>query len=101
MSNSKQELEILVTNKNFCKLRGKFTREHINAIMPAGEKFITESDSPHFDFALVTLSDSAGVSLLVHYLAFARNQKKQVSFENLSEAMQSIIKLSGLENLIL
>lgn len=99
-SKSKQELEILITNKNSCKLKGKFTREYINDIMPAGENFITASVSPCFDLALVTLSDSAAVSLLVHYLAVAKSQNKQISFENISETMHSIIKLSGLENLI-
>ncbi len=92
------ELE-LVVEKDCCVIKGSFTRDYINVIMPAGESFIGSSINPVFDLREATEVDSAGIALLVYYLGVASNKNKKVNFSNISQATRSIIELSGLEEL--
>lgn len=89
----------LAVEKDYCVVKGSFTRDYISVIMPAGEGFIDSSVNPVFDLCGTTEIDSAGVALLVYYLGVASNKKKKVTFNNIPQTTRSIIELSGLEEL--
>jgi len=52
------------------------------------------------DLAGLTRVDSAGLALLVDWLAWARAAQRQLSFESTPPALQALARLSGLEGLL-
>ena len=62
--------------------------------------FKTANDSLVIDLTEVSRSDSAGLALLLEWLAQAKHYNTSITFQNLPEQMQAIIKVSGLEDLI-
>ena len=62
--------------------------------------FKTANDSLVIDLAEVSRSDSAGLALLLEWLAQAKHNNTSITFQNLPEQMQAIIKVSGLDELI-
>lgn len=58
------------------------------------------NDTTVIDLSEVSRSDSAGLALLLEWLAQAKHHNSSITFQNLPEQMQAIIKVSGLEELI-
>ena len=57
-------------------------------------------DTKTIDLAEVSRSDSAGLALLLEWIAQSNHNNTSITFKNLPEQMQAIIKVSGLETLI-
>ncbi|MGD8484385.1 MAG: STAS domain-containing protein [Thioalkalispiraceae bacterium] len=62
--------------------------------------FSTSQQARVIDLTDVSRSDSAGLALLLEWQRLAQEQGLQLTFRNLPEQMQAIIKVSGLEKLI-
>ena len=87
----------LETSDSYCAIKGKFTREHINAIMRPGEDYITRVQMPSFDFQNVAICDSTGIALVIHWWRFATKHNKNICFNNLSDKMLAIMRVSGID----
>jgi phospholipid transport system transporter-binding protein len=53
-----------------------------------------------FDLAQVTSSNSAGVSLLLEWVKYAKQSGKTIEFKNIPAQLLSIIKVSGIQNIL-
>lgn len=53
------------------------------------------------DLGAITHSDSTGVGFIVALVKLARKENKKISFLNLPEQMRAIIRVSGLEKLLI
>ncbi|MEJ2141333.1 MAG: STAS domain-containing protein [Gammaproteobacteria bacterium] len=62
--------------------------------------FNNNYDTTVIDLSEVSRSDSAGLALLLEWLAQAKHNNTSITFQNLPEQMKAIIKVSGLEELI-
>ena len=62
--------------------------------------FKKNTDTLAIDLAEVSRSDSAGLALLLEWLSQAKHHNTSITFQNLPEQMQAIIKVSGLDELI-
>lgn len=49
------------------------------------------------DMQGVTLSDSAGLALMIEWLQLARAAKREIVFTNIPEQMRDLIRVNGLE----
>lgn len=52
------------------------------------------------DLSAVTQSDSSGVALLIAWQRYAHQLQKEIYFSNVPTAMQAIIRVSELENIL-
>jgi phospholipid transport system transporter-binding protein len=53
-----------------------------------------------FDFSKVTSVNSAGITLLIEWLKYAKREKKAISFANIPASMMSLAALSGIDQFI-
>ncbi len=53
------------------------------------------------DFLQLNNCDSAGMALLVSWLKLAKEKSLQIQFENLTEQMQQLARLSGIDHLLM
>lgn len=60
----------------------------------------TASDAFRIDLADVERADSAGVALLLEWLREARRRGKRLQLDNMPAQMQSIARVSGLDDLL-
>jgi len=54
----------------------------------------------HFDFSQVTSSNSAGLALLLEWIKYAKNQRKEIQFANLPAQIHSIARVAGIEEMV-
>ena len=66
----------------------------------SGKFFNTNETSLVFDLKAVTRSDSAGLALLIEWVAMAKNKNIAICFRNLPEQMWEIAKVSDLTEVI-
>ena len=94
-------LNFTVQSVNKGIISGVFTRDYINDIILLGETFIANSDMPNIDLKNASVCDSAAVALLIHWWGVALKQNKKIIFTNLSDKMLSIMRISGIDNIII
>ena len=63
-------------------------------------QFPPSGSEAHIDLAGVTRSDSAGLALLIEWVAMAQKQNLTICFRNLPEQMWEIAKVSDLTEVI-
>lgn len=58
---------------------------------------------PHlrFNFSKVTSANSAGLTLLIEWLKYAKQVNKPISFNHLPKQMMSLATMSGIDELLL
>jgi len=54
----------------------------------------------NFDLSGVTLSNSAGMALILEWIKYAKNHSKMIRFENIPAQLVSIISVSGLQSIL-
>lgn len=54
-----------------------------------------------FDLSTVKQSDSSGVAFLIACQRYANKLQKEIIFSNVPHTMQAIMRVSGLENILL
>jgi phospholipid transport system transporter-binding protein len=82
------------------RIIGELNMSSVPQLLQDMAGFFSTGESKVVDLAEVSRSDSAGLALLLEWLAQARQNNAKLSFKNLPEQMQAIIKISGLEELI-
>lgn len=93
-------LELVEKDKNNCIIKGSVTRGYIKDIVSAGDSFIKRAESPSMDFSGCIACDSSSVALLVHWWRFAKKEGKQVTFNNITSEMRSIMSLCNVGRLL-
>jgi phospholipid transport system transporter-binding protein len=89
VSNTLYRLEAPLTFASVPLLRG-----------PGLERIAAASGELQFDLQGVAVSDSAGLALLVDWLADARAQQRTLRYGQVPEALRALAKLSDVESLI-
>lgn len=79
---------------------GPVTLENAVALLEAGGQYLGQPQTV-IDFSEVSEIDSASVSLMLEWSRQARAQGAEVRFANPGEAIRSLTKLYGVEDLIL
>lgn len=93
---------IQVTSQGAIQVKGEITLDTTAALWQQSQSlFATLPNAVHVDLQEVTHSDSAGVALLTAWLRLARNQNKEIFFSHMPEQMQAIVRVSGLEKILL
>jgi phospholipid transport system transporter-binding protein len=67
---------------------------------PGLERIAAASGDLEFDLQSVAASDSAGLALLIDWLAEARAQQRTLRYGQASEALRALARLSEVESLI-
>jgi phospholipid transport system transporter-binding protein len=52
-----------------------------------------------FDFSKVTSANSAGITLLIEWLKYAKREKKSIRFANIPASMMALATISGIDKL--
>jgi phospholipid transport system transporter-binding protein len=80
------------------EVSGRMTFQTVPEFVARGAKFVNGGGvSLTIDMDKVTLVDSAGVALMLEWLAQARAAKRELRFINLHEQLRHLISVSGLD----
>ena len=82
------------------KVGGDLVFETVGNLLPAGEALFRGHASVVVDLSGVQASDSAGIALLLEWLAGARGRGERLAFRNLPDPLRRIARLSNLEPLL-
>lgn len=77
---------------------GDLTFAGIDRATLKANSFLQAADPIVLDLSEVANTDSAGLALLIEWLKDARKRHKQLRFKNLPTQLQTLVKLSGLDN---
>jgi phospholipid transport system transporter-binding protein len=94
-------LELLPGEGGFA-LRGSLTIGQVGPWRDRGRAALASAGGRalRIDLAGLTRVDSAGLALLVDWLAWARAAQRRLSFASTPPALQALARLSGLEGLL-
>jgi len=83
-------------------VRGVLTFETACRAHEAGLKIIAASQAPEIevDCAAVSESDSAGLAVLLNWLAIARRNHRQMRFTHLPATLCAVARISEIEGLL-
>lgn len=101
---SAQRLELVAAPSGFA-LRGDLTLAEVGPWRDRGRALLAAAGSVrggalHIGLGGVTRADSAGLALLVDWLAWARGAGCSLAFDSLPPALLALARLSGLEALL-
>ncbi len=82
------------------RIHGDLVFETVGDLLPAGEALFRDHRSLRLDLSGVGDSDSAGIALLLEWLAAARRRGGRIQFLGLPDSMLRIARLSNLEPLL-
>lgn len=83
------------------RLEGALTFATVTDLDPAFSPLLATADTTlTIDLSQVPQVDSAGLALLVHWLALARAHGRSLRYAALSEALRALAKLSDVEALL-
>lgn len=83
-------------------VRGALTFETARRAHEAGLELIAASDAPEIevDCAAVSDSDSAGLAVLLDWLAIVRRDNRQIRFTHLPDKLCAVARISEIEGLL-
>ena len=81
-------------------LHGDLGFETVSTLLSCDDELFSGSGRVTVDLAGVTEVDSAGLALLLRWLAAARRLNRDISFRNVPETLKSLAMISDLEDLI-
>ena len=88
------------TNANLHRIEGDLTSDEVPAVW-ARHRSWRESGLPDvIDLSGVGHADSAGVALLLEWLAWARRQERSLRFDNAPDSLRTIASLSQVDGLL-
>lgn len=73
----------------------------VRDLLAAGAAGINGGQVSVIDLAGVTMSDSAGLALLIEWLSVAKAAGRTLSFENIPTQLQQLARLSEVEELLI
>lgn len=80
------------------EVSGRVTFQTVPQFLGHTDKWL-QSDTSRvtIDMQGVTLTDSAGLALMIEWLQLARAAKREIVFTNIPEQMRDLIRVNGLE----
>ena len=72
----------------------------VSALLEPGAAAITEGRAAVIDLSTVSESDSSGLALLIEWLSIAKSARRSLRYENVSEQIQELARLSDVEGLL-
>ena len=81
-------------------LSGDLNFSTANRLWEESLSFLKSKKSLVIDFSNVRTSNSAGLALIVECLKWAKQNHKQISFQNIPQNISSITKICNLDKLI-
>ncbi len=85
---------------NVLHVGGSLTFATVNDVLCQAEPLLTNVATFDIDLIGVTLSDSAGVALLVHWMRDAGQYNKDIVFRNIPAQILAIANASDLDTLL-
>lgn len=84
------------------RIIGDMTFETVKQLCGEKKKLFAEpGEKVLIDLGDVARADSAGVACLLEFIRRAKSHNKEITFENIPSQLQSLIRVSGLEKLVL
>lgn len=78
-------------------IHGELTFATIHNKLVESPPFLRAGRDIVLDFSQVTLTDSAGLALMIEWIKAARHQRSQLHFKNVPKQLMNLAKLSGLD----
>ena len=72
----------------------------VSPLLEQGEAAINSGRAAVIDLSAVSVSDSAGLALLIEWLSVAKLAERTLRYENIPEQIQELARLSEVERLI-
>jgi phospholipid transport system transporter-binding protein len=72
----------------------------VSALLEPGAAAISEGRAAVIDLSTVSESDSSGLALLIEWLSVAKSARRSLRYENISEQIQELARLSDVEGLL-
>jgi phospholipid transport system transporter-binding protein len=72
----------------------------VSALLEPGAAAISSGRAAVIDLSTVSESDSSGLALLIEWLSIAKSARRPLRYENLSEQIQELARLSDVEGLL-
>jgi phospholipid transport system transporter-binding protein len=93
-------VELVQTSPGRYEVRGALTFATAAAAHQAGRKNFSNSDSQTFevDCSGVSAADSAGLAVLLDWMAFAKSRGRQLHFVGLPEELLALARISEVED---
>ena len=92
---------IETTGPDRCAASGELTFETAANALRTGTELLTRDRASVLDLSRVESGDSAGVAVLVEWLAVAQEAGQSLRFEGIPAQMLAIARISDLEDLLL
>lgn len=87
-------------NPAILKISGDINFVSVIGWKTEGEKSIAASSAVVFDFAQVTRTNSAGLTLMLTWLRYAMQLNKKIDFVNLPSSLRTIAKVCDLTEIL-
>lgn len=82
-------------------LEGELSFSTVLSVRQDGLDYVAQVTQPAFNFSAVTKVDSAGVALLLEWWRLAVQSHKKIQFLELPHAMQALMKVSNLTEVLM
>ena len=87
-----------VRGNSVFEVSGRVTFQTVPQFLRHTEKWLQSvAGRVTIDMQGVTLTDSAGLALMIEWLQLARAAKREIAFTNIPEQMRDLIRVNGLE----
>jgi len=96
------DVEVVPSGPNRFGVRGALTFRTARRAVDAGIRAFGASTAStiEVDLSGVRASDSAGLAVLIEWIAWARRSSRQLALRNLPEAIRAIARISDVERLV-
>jgi phospholipid transport system transporter-binding protein len=90
---------IEVTERGFA-VRGEMSFATVNRLLAVSQEVFKDKSCLEIDLSQVKRADSAGLALLVEWMARARRGNAGIRFLNMPEQMSAIARMTGVDTLL-
>jgi phospholipid transport system transporter-binding protein len=98
--NGQQEASFEVQGGERSRVIGALHFTTVSGLLAAGTDAIGRNEAGVIDLAGVTVSDSAGLALLIEWLSVAKSASRALRYENIPSQLQQLARLSEVEELL-
>ncbi len=91
-------LAAIVKQDNRLIVSGDLTFATVNALWQQSLSLLSNSPELNFDFSGAKTVNSAGLALLIEWIKYARQHKKNLHFSQLPDEFRSIGEAAGIPN---
>jgi len=83
-----------------CRVSGELDFTTARSALDSVEPLITDNETLEIDLSGVSRSNSAGLALLIEWLAIARRQKHTVTFSHIPDGLRQLARVCQVDGLI-